>query len=545
MAATTGQLFKDIGPTKLSMIVGLGLVLVAGFIFLAMKLSTPALTPLFGNLDTSDSAKISAQLESAGIYYEVRAGGSQILVPNDKVLSTRMMLAKEGLPSNNATVGYEIFDKSETMGVSSFVQNVNFMRALEGELARTISSFSSVETARVHLVIPKNNYFSRSKEQPSASIVLTLRGGKSLSDQEVSAISHLVATAVPDLNVNMITIVDTQGRPFKKGAEDENDPGVMASNSAQYRVSFERHIKSVIEDMLSRTVGNGRVEAQVSAEMNFDREVTDSETFDPDGQVARSVQNSEDKGTSTEGGPGGNVSVSGNLPGTEAVAGANKSASNNDKTNEITNFEISKTQKKHIQETGTLKKLSIAVLVDGNYATDDKTGEVKYTPRSDTDLKAIEGLVKSAVGFNDTRGDKIDVINMRFSSEEAHFDKPKPFEWITKDLGNIIQTLVIGIIITLVILLIIKPMVGKAFEITKAESSEADLQKALAGGELEELEELTGEVEGLRKKNEPLVNIESLEQRMNTSSLNAINDIVDRHPQEAVTILRSWMTEAE
>lgn len=539
--SATAQLFKEIGPIKLAAIGFIGFLLLASFLFLAVKMSNPALAPLFSGLEPGDSNKIVSQLEGMGVYYEVAGGGSQIMVPAKKVNGLRMTMAKDGLPSGNANIGYELFDKNDSMGVSSFVHNVNFLRALEGELGRTISSFQSVDSARVHLVIPKKSMFSRSKEEPSASVVLKVRGGKTMDQSEISAVANLVATAVPGLKVAKVTIVDTQGRPFKKGGADENDPGVMASNSEQFRVQFESRMKGVIENLLQRSVGMGKVEAEVSAEMDFDREVTDSEIYDPNGQVARSVQTVEESGKSSDS-SGGSLGAAGNLP--EGEAGlAMGAASNSSKVDEITNFEISKTIKKHIKETGVLKKLSIAVLVDGDYEYDEENDIYNYVPRADDELKKIESLVKSAVGFNEQRGDKIDVINMKFSNEVQGTEKEKPFEWLTRDLGSIVQTLIIGIVVILVILLIVKPMVGKAFEITKSDTEDADIQKALAQSELEELEELTGEVETNVNKAEPLIDIDRFEEKKNSSSLGAINNIVDRHPEEAVTIIRNWLEE--
>jgi flagellar M-ring protein FliF len=537
----TAKLFKDMGPTKLAIIAFVTVAVFAAIIFLSINLSKPAVVPLFSGLDSGDSNKIAAKLESMGVYYEIMSGGGQIMVPRDKVLSVRMGLAEEGLPSGRANIGYEIFDKSESIGVSNFVNNVNLIRALEGELGRTIGSFNQIEAARVHLVIPKQDIFSKRKSEPTASVILKMRGNQPLEQSQVSAIAHLVSTAVPDLNVKKITIVDTQGRPFKKGGSDDDDPGVIASTNEEFKVQYEKRIKNVIEDLLSRSVGAGRVEAQVSAEMDFDREVVDSEIFDPNGQVARSTQTVEEKENSTDGAAGGNVSAANNLPGGEAGAEASAgAASNNAKVDEITNFEVSKTVKKHVKETGAVKRISIAVLIDGIYAFNEETEESTYTPRTEDELKQLEALVKSAVGYDEKRGDSIKMVNMRFSTDVQGAVKEKKFEWVKRDLGSIIQTLVIGIVITLIILLIVKPMVGRAFEITKSETDEADLQAALAGHDLEELAQITGQEEEAKKK-ESLIDMERFEERMNTSSLGAINGIVERHPEEVVTILRGWM----
>lgn len=534
------KLLKDMGPVKLAAMAVVAVIIVASVIFLSSSLSKPAVVSLYSGLDSGDSAKIAAKLETMGIYYELRSGGSQIMVPRDKVLSARMNMAEDGLPSGRANIGYEIFDKSDTMGVSGFVNNVNLIRALEGELGRTISAFDHVDSARVHLVMPKQDLFSKTKAEPTASVVLKMRGNQPLEPSQIVAISHLVATAVPELSTKKITIVDTQGRPFKKGGAEGDDAGIIASTNEEFRVQYERRLKSTIEDLVSRSVGVGQVEAQVAADIDFGREIIDSEIFDPDGRVARSIQTTEEKGNAMEGAPAGNVSVENNLPEGAAGTGVTASESNNSKVDEITNYEISKTVKKQIKDTGKVNRLSVAVLVDGTYAVEEGSEERKYTPRTEEELKKIESLVKTSIGFDEKRGDTVQVLNMQFSNEVQGAVKEKKFEWLTRDLGSIVQTLVIGIIITLVMLLIVRPMVSRALAITKNENDEVELQAALASQDLEELAEITGVEEHVRKK-ESLIDIDRFEERKNTSSIGAINDIVDRHAEEAVTIIRGWI----
>lgn len=537
----TAQVLKDMGPQKLFMMAVASIIMLAVLMMVSGRLGSPTVVPLYSGLDSGDSAKIAAELESMGIYYEMRNGGAQIMVPSNKVLSARMTLAKDGLPSASASVGYEIFDKSDTMGASSFVNDVNLERALEGELSRTIGSFTQVERARVHLALPHKDLFSRQKEEPSASVVLQMKGSQPLSASEITAISHLVATSVPGLSVNRITIVDTNGRPFKKGAADENDPGVMASNSEEFRVNYEKRMKNVIEDLLGRSVGFGKVEAQISAEMDFNKIVTSSETYDPDGRVVRSVQTSEESQKSSEGGAGGEVSANNNLPGGEAGGAAGSGSSNNSSNvNEITNYEISKTTTQQIRPSGTVKKLSIAVLVDGTYSLNEETGQYDYQARSPEEIDKYKALVKTAVGFDEKRGDTIEIVNMKFVTEVVGPKKDKKFGWLTNDITNIIQTVVIGVVVTLIILLVVKPIVRRSFEITKSGADEVELQSALTGKELEELAEITGHEEVIKKK-EPLIDMQKFEEKMNSSSLGAINDIVERHPTEAVTILRGWL----
>lgn len=538
------QLAKDLGPTKLIIIGAFAIILLGALIFLAARMSNPVLSPLFAGLSADDSAQIVGQLEGMGVAYDIREGGSQILVPSDQVLRLRMAMAQSGLPTSGSVVGYEIFDKADTLGASSFMNNVNLLRALEGELARTITSFKHIQSARVHLVVPRRDLFSRKKQEPSASIVLSMRGNKYLDKNEIAAIGHLVATAVPSLDVDKITIVDSSGRPFKLGAKNGDDPAMVANSSQEYRLALERKLKNVIEDIVGRSVGLGRVEAQVSADIDFDRVVTNAEIYDPEGQVARSVQTTEATESSSEAGEE-NVTVANNLP--NANAGGDGQAldrSQASRIEEVTNFEISKTIRNHIKETGTVKKLSIAVLVDGDYIYDADAEEYNYIPRTEEEMQKLTSIVKSAVGYDEERGDSIELVNLRFSNEIIEDNKTGSLDWIKHDLSNIIQTIVIGIVVILVILLIVRPMVRRAFEIAKTESSENDLEAALAGTagvseqELAAFADSSGDADDEAKE---IMDIARFEKKMNSSSVGAINDIVGSHAEESASVIRGWM----
>jgi len=542
--ASTAQLVKEIGPIKLGVMGAVALVVMAALVVLSVRLSAPAVVPLFSDLSPEDSARILSRLDRMGMYYKVEGGGAQIMVPVNKVLSARMQMAEEGLPAAGATVGYEIFDKEEKLGVSGFVYNINLVRALEGELSRTIGSFNKVAGARVHLVLPKRDLFARRSQEPSASVVLRMRGLEPLDRGEIDAISHLVATAVPGLSVRRITIVDTRGRPFKKGAEDPDDPGAIAEGADEYRTKVEKRIKNTLEDLIGRSVGMGRVEAQVTADVDFDYVVTNSESFDPESQVARSVQNTESR-ENAENAVGGDVSVAGNLPppGTESDV---KSRNNSEKLDTVTNYELSKTTRKYVKGVGSVRKLSVAILVDGQYNFDEEKGDYVYSPLPQDELDKLETLARSAVGFDEARGDTLRIVNMEFSHDVQGMEPEKPLEWLKRDLGGIVQTLMIGLVVMLIILLIVRPIVSRAFEMSRADTQEEELMRsALTDKELEELAEITAMEEARPDEEEDWLNIEQFEDKMKDSSVGAINDIIERHPQEAVTVLRNWLERGE
>ncbi|NBO18874.1 MAG: flagellar M-ring protein FliF, partial [Proteobacteria bacterium] len=447
-------------------LLGLASLLIVAFIVMALRVTTAAMAPLYTGLTLEDSARIVAELEKNGTPYELLANGSQIMVPNDRLLRMRMTLASQGLPATGSIVGYEIFDRSDTLGSSSFVMNINMMRALEGELSRTIGSIANVDTARVHLVFAKREIFSREKDKPTASVTVKMRGGKSLDNSEVTSITHLVASAVPGLDASHVTVVDSHGRLLARG--DGDTEAASASRTADLRNAFEARMQENLQDLIEKVIGAGKVRVQVNADMNFDRVVRNSEKYDPDGQVARSVQSNSERGNSQEKAPKENVSVTGNLPqGSFPGDNGGSSSQITEQAGETTNYEISKTVENFVSEGGTVKKLSVAVLLDGTYTGDDE----KYTPRTEEELKQIKNLVSTAIGFDEKRGDKLEVVNMRFTTETFNVGEESVFQKFKFEAQSIIQTLIIAVVAILAILLVLRPAVTTLIKQSQANSA--------------------------------------------------------------------------
>lgn len=534
---------KTINPAKLAIMAGTAVLLLGFFLFLATRSPTPNMAPLFSGLSMEDGAQIIKELETSGVPYQLQAGGSQILVPSDQVLRLRMNMAQEGLPSSGNVVGYEIFDRSDKLGTSSFVHNVNMLRALEGELARTIGSFRTVDNARVHLVLPKRELFTRERQQPSASVVLTMRGGNELSKQEVAAIRHLVASSVPELKPTQVTLVDNKGNLLARGG-DEEEVGATATMATEFRVNYERSARDTIEKLLANIVGAGRARAEVTADIDFDRVVTNKETFDPDGQVARSVQNSEETENSRERDMQDNVSVANQLPDAVPNQAMSGSESNRSKSDEVINYEISKEVVNHIKESGSVKRLSVAVLVDGVYSTNPE-GQQVYAPRSQEELDKIAALVRSAVGYDESRGDIIEVVNMQFSDKPVVEELAGPFAWLKEELEGIIQTLVIGIVAILALLLIVRPIVNRIIEISaeagkrEIEEAEMEQQLALMGPDMAALTDQRG----IMGDEEEMVNIDRIHGKVRSATIKRVQDILANHPEEAMNTLRGWINE--
>jgi flagellar M-ring protein FliF len=272
------DIVKKLGPGRLAAMAAVTVALMGFFAFVIVQFSKPQMSPLFTGLDLKDSAAIAKELDAAGTAYEVRGDGSSILVPSDKVARLRMTLAEEGLPSGGG-VGYEIFDKGDSLSATSFVQNINQLRALEGELSRTIRAIDRVDQARVHLVIPERALFQRDREPPSASIVLKVRGG--LEQSQIRAIRHLVATAVEGLKPERVSIVDEAGALLADGAGDTT-PETGANDRQE---AFEKRLSGEIQHIVESVVGTGRAKVQVTAELDYNRITQTQDLSDPAGSL--------------------------------------------------------------------------------------------------------------------------------------------------------------------------------------------------------------------------------------------------------------------
>jgi flagellar M-ring protein FliF len=461
-------------------------------------------------------------------------------------------MADQGLPSGGS-IGYEIFDDSDSLGTTNFVQNVNLVRALEGELARSIRTLSSVNSARVHLVMPKRQLFSRERRQPSASVILKMNGPGRLEKPQVMAIQHLVAAAVPSLAPGRISIVDGKGTLLARGFEDANSESTTAAKANERRRIFENRVARTIEELLERTVGFGKVRAEVSSEMDFDRISTNEEQFDPEGQVVRSTQTVEETSNARDAENDSPVSIGTNLPDPSPAAGGASSSANESRVEETVNFEVSKKVINHVRESGTVKRLSVAVLVDGTRKA-GADGDLVYQPRNEAEMELLATLVRNTIGFNADRGDKVDVINMEFAAGDDKAEEPLQlfFGLDKNDLLRTAEFLVLGIVAILVILLVIRPLVSRALDAIPAAVASADARlladqstgtgtPALTGPGSGALAGPRDGAPGENDAYEELIDIDRVEGRVKASSVKKVGEIVEKHPEEAISIVRSWM----
>jgi len=384
-------------------------LMLAGFISLLFWSADAPYRPLFSNIDEKEAASIIELLQKEKVPYRLEGGGT-VLVPSDQVYALRLKLAgQDKLPGNKA--GYELFDNSNQLGISDFVQNVNLQRALQGELARTIEILPQVSAARVHLVLPKESAFINRKRDASASVMLQLSGSSRISKQSILAIQNLIAAGVPELEREAVTVVDSAGNLLTTKGESGSTSAVQTHQ--EYQVNFERRMEERLTRMLEQIVGAGQAVVRVTAEINREHVEQNNQRFNPDESVLRSERVSDESRTASEGGRAMGVpGVASNSPDNSgnAQVGIQQPLEEAGRKEYIRSFEISSTNEKRIIPFGALEKLSVAVLVGGTVSTENDIST--FTPRGQEELKSIRGLVERTMGFNEDRGDSLEVQSL-------------------------------------------------------------------------------------------------------------------------------------
>ncbi|MCC7038528.1 MAG: flagellar M-ring protein FliF [Alphaproteobacteria bacterium] len=555
---------KNLGPGRLIMMLATFFGLIIFFVFIAVRSSAPSFSPLYNGLSISDATEISAKLDNSSIPYALSDDGTKISVPHKDIARAKMLLLAEGLPRNGA-MGNELFDQKQTFGKTSFEQNNTAKRALEGELARTIGMIDQVRSARVQLVLPQRELFSRDRQPASASVFVNLRSPGNIGNEQIMAIRQLVAAAVPQLKANSVAVVDQSGNVLAR-AEDEQSRDSLSRNADDMRKTYETRTKASIEDIVGRIVGFDKVRAAVAAKMNFDVVNRNSESYNPDGQVVRSTQSVTEENSDTSASSSGNgaVTVANNLPGLPNGAnGGAQAGSKNNRTEETTNYEITKTTETLVREGGEIEKLSISVLVDGSYAPDttaakpkdapaDWAAPMKYTPRTADELTKIAALVKSAVGYDESRGDTVEVVNMQFAQTELFNATPVAndtiFGFPKSDLLGMAETMALSLVAILVILLVLRPLAIHFAAAARAPRAPGEGGEApmLAGGPQQAQLSGPGGTAGMisgPSELESMIDMSSVEGKVKASSVQKISDLVTNHPNETVSVIRQWMSQ--
>ncbi len=456
-------------PVSRKVAIGMfAMILVAGFTTLFIWTNKTPFKVAYSGLEKADAGMVVEKLKADNIPYRLTGDGTTILVPEPVVYDVRLSMASEGIPKGGH-VGFEIFDKTE-FGTTEFVQKINKTRAIQGELARTISAFDEVKTARVMIVLPKDSVFVEEVKKPSASILLELTAD--LEPEKVESIAHLVAGSIQDLTPKLVTIVDTAGRILFKGKTEAEQAKITAQNFADaqymYKVRFEENLTRRIQTMLERIVGKDKAIVRVTTEMDFSKNDVNEEIYDPlerGGEFVRSRKNKAEKVSV--------VSDDTPIPSTVNPIVGDDPLDNQqtrelvDKSDDTFNFEISKRVRETQKPMAVLTRLSVAAVIDGKYETPDNgsNGQQKvYVPRSEEEMKQFRDIVIKAMGYNEERSDQVSMECFPFASI-ADIEAEPPltgFKMVQKEYGRTIANL---LLVLLLFLFIIRPVIKTVKEI--------------------------------------------------------------------------------
>ncbi|MES2127607.1 MAG: flagellar basal-body MS-ring/collar protein FliF [Pseudomonadota bacterium] len=466
-------------PFGKNILLGVGIaIVVAIMVAVYMWSQQPEYRVLFSNYSDRDGGAITAALDQMGVKHKFSDGGQAILVPSDQVHDARLRLAAQGLPKGG-NVGFELME-NQKLGVSQFLEQVNYQRSLEGELARSIQSLSAVSAARVHLALPKPNVFVREQQKPTASVLLNLQQGRTLEQPQVQAIVHLVASSVPELTTSNVTVVDQNGNLLSdtsKGAGAKNlDP-----NQLKYVAQLQASIVHQVESIVTPLVGQGNVRAEATADVDFAQVDTAAESFKPNSPPApssiRSQQTSEAAGPAAAPAAGVPGALSNQPPGTATApltttaggaAPAAAPAASPTRKDSTTNFEVDKTVRYEQKAMGGLKRLSVGVVVNYRRIVDAKTGKVTVRPLTPAEVSQINDLVREAMGFSKERGDTLNVTNAPFDGVDKPVDPPAVIEWwrdpeninLAKEIGKFALA---AIVLSYLFFRILRPMLRPIF----------------------------------------------------------------------------------
>jgi len=520
---------------------------------------TPDYRVLYSNLSDRDGGAIIESLQQLNIPYKFTEGGGALMIPGNQVHETRLKLASQGLPKGG-TVGFELME-NQKFGITQFAEQVNYQRAMEGELARSVQTISAVASARVHLAIPKPSVFVKEQQKPSASVILTLRGGRLLDAAQVSAIVHLISSSVPDMAAKNVTVVDQDGTLLSATQEDA---GIgLDAKQIKYVQQIEQKYIRRIEDILSPLVGENNVHAQVTANIDFSRTEQTAEIFKPNQNPADGTVRSEQKLETLNGSglnPSGVPGALTNQPPVPATApivttpGGNQVAADAKVDNlhkeSTVNYEVDRTISHTLLPVGMIKRLSVAVIVNNRKVTDTK-GKVSYVPLTAEEKTQIDNLVKDAVGFDAARGDSLNVQNSAFNNEII-VEEEIPL-WKQPEMIELAKLIAKYLIITLVMLIVVFGIIRPAFRPLQPPKPEeaADKEDEEGGEHISDMddEELEGiaNADGSAKKEEHIPGfnsktgeytppIEPYEQ-----NLKIARQIAQRDPKIVASVIRDWV----
>jgi flagellar M-ring protein FliF len=527
-----------LGPARLASLAGVGLATLALLALFAWRLGDNApMSLLYNDLDLRDASAMDDLLTKDHIPHQLGADGTSILAPSNLIAPARLDLAKAGLPTGGS-IGYEIFDRSDSLTASQFQDTINETRALEGELSRSIALMRGVRGVRVHLVLPRHEPFAQQQQQAQASVLLTLSGGMRIDHEAIQAILNLVAAAVPGLRPENIAIVDARGEVLARAGQP-SDGDTAAATEDEIKRATEARFSQEVEQMLARSLGDGHVRAEAAVEMDFDTSRETDEKYDPDGQVARSTQSVADNSKTTE--KNTSVSVQNNLPNPGAPASG--AGTQDQRNEETTNYEIGKTVRTVVHDQPSIRRISLAVMVD-DISSVGPDGKTLWKDRSPAELAQIATLVRGAIGYDAARGDKVDIVSMHFADDSA-LPPPAAHGMFHLDLGagdtmRLAELGLFGILSLVIVLAVLRPTA------IKLASSQAG---RLAGeADAAAINPPTGllaapDAPAGLLTDESMIDLANVEGQIRASSIRKIADLVDKHPDDSLSIVRGWMAQ--
>lgn len=483
-----GQMFKQLGQMYTGLSLGrkisffIFLVIgVTAFVSLVMIAKSPDYRILYNDLAAEDMNEIVSSLQENKFDYKITNAGSAISVSTAQYYDAKMKLAGAGLPQGGAT-GFEIFD-GKTLGMTDFLQSVNYQRALQGELVRTITQLSSVEACRVHLVLPKDKLFKEDQNDPTASVSLKLRKSVRLTEEQVESIVFLISGSVEGLDPSNVTVIDSKGKILSK-KRDDDVAGPVNSAMLDYKSKLEKNIEKSVITLLAKSVGADKIAVKVSADVDFRQVSTTKEYYDPESAVPRSerVVNEKTDSSQAESNGGGEpgVGINANMPDATATAtDGSQSSSKVSRRTETINYELTREVSQINEPVGEVKLLSVAVMIDGTY--DKVDGKLVYKDREDSEMQKFTSLVKNAIGYNAERGDKLEVLNIPFQADESFAN----LSGMTNSNKELIYTIanhsMIGIGLLLFVFFVLRPLI-KWLTAEPAYESVAELAGILPSG---------------------------------------------------------------
>ena len=513
-----GERFNQLSQGKKVAALSLVALALASLLVMSLWLKAPDYQLLYANLSQEDAGAIVEKLKNQKIPYEVSNGGRTIRVASDMIHETRLQLAGEGLPEGS-DVGLEMFEDTP-LGMTDFIQKINFQRALQGELTRTIKTLDAVAQVRVHLVIPKDNLFRKQKPKGKASITLKLKSGKSLSEGQIQGIVHLVSASVGSIEASNVVIVDVNGN-LLSGGKEPSEGAMMSTSNFKHKLRVQKELQAKIIKMLEDALGSGKVIAKISTDLDFEQVERTEEIFDPDSQVVRSEnQISESSVGSIP--PGGIPGVQALVPsGEDSGSGAGQAAQRN-KSNAVFNYEINKEVRRISKPVGEITKLSVAVMIDGTRAGDP----AEYQPRTPEEMAKYLQMVQSAVGFDAERGDVVQVENIQFDHSQLDKEKAEIESAEQIDLAMEVGKLVLGLIFLIMFFTrVIRPIITwmtTTVEVIPQTEQLGGADNNPADEETKRLTDMENQADKIRK---------------------SVNEFVGQDPKYTAGVIRKWMRE--